>query len=320
MQRHRTSLATLAVTTAVTVAALVLVSMPALAQSGDQIRQEVLSMAQGSITLYRGAASEAAFAAKPLKDVGSREDLVRAVASRLTSTSDMVTGLTSSPQTAGAFALGVKDGDPNTIRNMGLASGFIGVTEARNMSAKNFAGLLQKHGGSKNGLNTLLSTMAATNVVVDASGVVNALSRHYPGILTSGFQEMISASLSREAEYLVFGKNPGFKRIHPIQKADVVDLNASISGPGFKTDLVQKLGKEPRRPDQATGKQTTRTTTSPHRPATSKTVTAAVKTTTQPRARAVTRPPTRTVAKPKPRGFFRRLLSFRKKQAGSVRR
>ena len=319
MHRPRPYLATLAATTAVTVVALALAATPALAQSGDQIRQEVLSLVQGSVTLYRGAASEAAFTARPLKDVGSREDLVRAVASRLTSTSDMVTGLTSSPQTAGAFALGVKDGDPRTIRNMGLASGFIGVTEARNMSAKNFAGLLQKHGGSKNGLNTLLSTMAATNVVVDASGVVNALSPHYPGILTHGFQEMISASLNREAEYLVFGKNPGFKRVHPIQKSDVVDLNASVSGPGFKTDLVQKLSKEQRRPGHTTGKQATRT--SMHRPVTSKPVTTAVKTTTQPRTRTVTRPAARSrTVKPNRPGFFRRLFSFGKKQTSPARR
>lgn len=298
-------------TAALVVTLMALVAVPALAQSSEEILRDVQARAQGSVTLYRGAASEAAFSPRPLKEVGTREDLVRAVASRLTSTSDRVTGLTSSPQTAGAFALGVKDGNPTTVRNMGLASGFIGVTEARNMSASDFAALLQKHGGNKNGLNTLLSTMATSNVVVDASGMVNALSRHYPGILTSGFQEMISASLSREAEYLVFGKNPGFKRVHAIQKSDVVDPNSSISGPGFKTDLGKKLSQQPKRSDSS---QRHKTSTTSHKPVT-KAVTTGVKTAAPPRARTVTRPPTRSpTVKPKRAGFFRRVFSFRKKQ------
>jgi hypothetical protein len=297
----------------VAVTLVALYSLQALADSGEQIRQDVLSKAQRSITLYRGASSEAAFTPKALKEVGSREDLVRAVASRLTSTSNQVTGLTNSPQTAGAFALGVKDGDPNTIRNMGLSSGFIGVTKALNMPASEFADLLKKHGATKNGLNTLLSTMAASNVVVDASGAINALARHYPGILTHGFQEMISASLSRESEYLVFGKQPGFNRVHRIQKIDVIDVNGSVSGPIFKSDLHQKL----RRPENPKPKLETYTREV-------KTRTKA-ETTKRPVAKPATvttmtkRPPTSKPAAGR-WGFFRRVFSFRKKLTSGARR
>ncbi len=290
-----------------------LVSLPARAQSGDVVHQEVLSKAQGMVTLYRGASSEAAFTPKALKEVGTREDLVKAVASRLTSTSDQVTGLTNNPRTAGAFALGVKDGDPNTVRTYGLANGFIGVTEARNMSASDFAGLLQKHGGTKSGLNKLLGTMASANVVVDASGMVNALSGSYPGILTRGFQEMISASLSREAEYLVFGKNPAFKRVHRVQKSDVIDPNYSVTGAGFRSDLSSKLSKEPKRTETVKRAPA-------HRPTVNKTVTTGVKTTAKPKVHTTSRPPVRAqTVKPKRQGFFKRMFSFRKK-ASAVRR
>lgn len=283
-----------------TLAALALAA-PAQADPGDLIRQDVQAKTRDTLTLYRGASSEAAFTPGKLRQIDTREDLVRAVASRLTSTSDKVTGLTSSPQTAGAFALGVKDGNPDTVRTHGLSAGFIGVTEARNLSASDFASLLQKHGATKRGLDALLGTLAASNVVVDASGVINALAPKYPGILTSGFQEMISASLSREAEYLVFGKNPAFKRVHPIQKSDVVEPNASISGPSFKPDLVRKLSKPA---------STTQKPGLTHKPV--KTRTTTIKPVNA-RPRAVPRPVTRAPT-PKPRraGFFRRLFKLNK--------
>lgn len=226
---------------------LMLALSPAVqAQQRDQLQRDLMAQELTPVTLYRGAGSREAFGAGPLKQVDSQQTLVRSIASRLTSTSGTVTGLTSSPHTAGAFALGVKDGDPGTVNSRGTSEGYVGVTQGKAMSASGFDGLLQRHGGSAQGLNLLLDVMAQANVVVDASQVVNVLSRRFPGIFTSGFQEMMASSLGREAEYLVFGRKPSFNRVHKVRKEQVVQPHASITGAIFNASLSQHLTVQPK--------------------------------------------------------------------------
>jgi len=204
--------------------------------TSEVIRRSILEGSLETVRLYRGAHSQGAFAPAQLKPVHSEQDLVQAIASRLVSTSSYVTGLTSSPQTAGSFALGVKDRDADTIRIHGCSEGYIGVTQGRAMSPSRFVDLVQRYRGS---IGTLLQVMGECKVVVDAEQVTSRLSDSYPGIITSGFREMIGAALGREAEYLAFGRQPSFKHVVKVTKKDVI-CNGTCSA-SFNPALLSKI-------------------------------------------------------------------------------
>lgn len=223
------------------VLALLLVTVPigaAAAPASQQIRRAVLQSPLRDIRLYRGCTSNRGFVPKSMAALNTPEDLARAVGSRLMSTSNHVSGFTSSPQTAGCFALGVKDRDPNTVRIYGSSKGYVGVTKGRVMSAGRFVELLDQH---RRSLPKLLQAMGECKVVVDASSLTQRLGDRYPGILTRGFREMINSALQREAEYLSFGREPRFSRVVEVSKDDLVRRDGiSIT---FASGLTEKLGQ-----------------------------------------------------------------------------
>jgi hypothetical protein len=212
-----------------------------LLQSGGELKK---------LSLYRGANAEAAFSAckSKLECPASPEDLTRALGSRLMSTSRQITGLTSCPYTAGCFALGVKDRQPESVQVFGATEGFVGITKGRLLPAPRFAALLERY---KTALPTLLDVMGQSRIVVDAGQLTNQLADRYPGILTSGFRQMIGASLDREAEYLVFGRQPRFSRVVKITRADVV-TPTSFARANFTPGLGERLRTPPPKPHRPT--------------------------------------------------------------------
>jgi hypothetical protein len=221
---------------------LLFVATPTLAKVDRRLAarmyRDLQSGALKKLSLYRGASTGTAFTtARRLQCPADPEALSRAVGSRLMSRSPVVTGLTSSPYTAGCFALGVRDGEPRSVQVFGAGHGFVGVTEGRLLPADRFTTLLERY---RNALPTLLALMGKKRIVVDAEQLTRSLAERYPGILTAGFQRMIGASLDREAEYLVFGQQPRFDRVVEIARDDVVAPGASL---GFNPVLLDRLAR-----------------------------------------------------------------------------
>ena len=216
---------------------------PAAGQAQGALERELQCLLGAPLTLYRGSPSASGFESVPLAEVASLDDFARAVAARLGSRSTKVAGLTSVPQVAASFALGVRDADPNTVRSCGAASGFIGITEGRLLPGDSLVELLDTYGTSKHGLNLLLQRLGSAGAVVDAAELANALMRRFPGVISASFRRLIDASLEREAEYLVFGKTPRFSSLRQIQKSEVIDPAGSVLGAIFKSDLSSKLAR-----------------------------------------------------------------------------
>ena len=198
------------------------------------IRAEVLNTPLEKLRLYRGSPGLEGFKTDRLPPPSSPEDLARAVGARLGGRSRQIAGLTNCLSTAGCFALGIQDQSAESVRIYGAKEGYVGVTRARSMPARRFMKLVDRYRGS---LPTLLDVMGECNVVVSAASLTGELAQRYPGILTSSFRHMIASSLDREAEYLVFGRKPGFSRVIKVAKSDVIDPWGSITGATFSPAL-----------------------------------------------------------------------------------